>query len=452
MKSAAVLRPLHFAAQLNLIMKCDVCGTESDFEAGFINERKSFRSDRRTICQACWTRRRRKFEGWNQVAILAMGIAGYIMLWSDPESLIGRVWTALFLFNVFLILTIVPHELGHAAMARLLGWRVFAVVIGLGKQAFKFRLAGIIFSFHWLLVAGITKSAPMDTRWFRLKSFLVYLAGPMMNAAIAGIIGFIWWDTWHEFGFLGLPRAAQLCFWANLWVMAWNLWPRQLKTLNIPTDGKQLLKTFSRKKENIEELLAARYALEAMMRRDEYKDPVGALDWCRKGLALFPQHVLLLNISGVLYLDEGDYSHAREIFSQLLPRETKPGGTRFAILNNIAYADALLGAPELLLEADAYSKEAYAGAPWPSIAGTRGTVLVAMGQLEPGIKLLKESFGKAWTPRSKAENACHLAMAHARLGKRGEASEYLKLAQQLDGRCQLIGRAEAELQKNEVAA
>ena len=338
-------------------------------------------------------------------------------------------------------------------MARLLGWRVFAVVIGLGKQVFKFNLFGIIFSFHWLPIAGVTQAAPRDTRWFRMKRFLVYLAGPMVNATIAGIILLIWRDTWHNLGFMRLPRPAQFCFWANLWVMEWNLWPHQSKTLKVPTDGKQLLKTFPKKKEEVEELLAMRFALEAAVRRDEYKDCAGALDWCKKGLVLFPQNVHLLNMSGVLCLDEGDYSRAREIFCQLLPQKAKPDGTRFSILNNIAYADALIGTPDLLPEADAYSKAAYAGAPWvPPITGTRGTVLVAMGQLELGIKLLKESFEKAWTPRSKAENACHLAVAHARLGKHEEAGKYLKLAQQLDAQCRLIKRSEAELQKDEAAA
>jgi tetratricopeptide (TPR) repeat protein len=225
------------------------------------------------------------------------------------------------------------------------------------------------------------------------------------------------------------------------------LWPFQSKILNLPSDGKQLLKTFSTKQKDAEELQAARFVMEAMLRRDEHKDFEGALGWCNKGLAIFPQNLHLLNVSGVLCLDQQNYTRAREIFLQLLPRETKPNGTRYIILNNIAYVDALLGDPELLPEADAYSKEAYGAAPWaPSITGTRGTVLIALGQLEAGIKLLKESFERAWTPRSKAENACHLAMAHTRLGDRNQANNYMKLARQLDSQCRLIDRVETEFQ------
>jgi len=429
-------------------MKCDVCGLESHFEAAFIKERKSFQSTQRTLCPTCWKRRRHSIEGWYQVAVLVGGIFGYFILWLNPWSELGRLLTTFFLIDVFLILTIVPHELGHAVAGRLLGWRVFAVVIGLGKQVFKFRLFGIIFSFHWLPVAGITRLAPIDARWFRVKRFFVFLAGPAVNAAIAAIIFLIWRDSWRDFGFMGLSRAARLCFWANLWVMMFNLWPHQSKSLNMATDGKQLLKTFSKKPEDIEELRAARFALEAAVRRDEYKDPAGALDWCNQGLALFPHNFHLLNMSGVLCLDQQDYSRAREIFLRLLKPEMKPDGTRCVILNNMAYTDALIGDPELLPEADAYSREAYTAAPWvPFITGTRGTVLVAMGEIEAGIKLLKEALEKAWTSRSKAENACHLAIANARSGNRDQADKYLTLARQLDSQCRLIERAQTEFEK-----
>jgi tetratricopeptide (TPR) repeat protein len=426
-------------------MKCDSCGKETDFEQGFIKERKSFRSSFRTLCPTCWTRRRFALEGWVQIAVLALGILGYLLLWLKPELDSGRELTTMFLINLFLILIILPHELGHAIAARLLGWRVFAVVVGLGKQVFKFRLFNIIFSFHWLPVGGITQVAPIDARWFRLKRFLIFLAGPAVNAAIAAIILLACWTQLREFGYLGLPRVARLCFWANLWVLAFNLWPHHSKTLNMATDGKQLLKTFTRKPKEMNDLLAARFAVEAVFCRDELKDLQRALDWCHKGLALYPSNFSLLNVSGMLSLDQQQYNEAREIFQRLLPQVSKPSQQRYLVLNNIAYADAIICDPALLPEADAYSKEAYNGAPWnPSIIGTRGTVLVAMAQYEDGIKLLAESIEKAHTPRSKSENACHLVIAHVRNGQLGTAAKYLKLAKQLDPRCPLIGRAEQE--------
>ncbi len=80
-----------------------------------------------------------------------------------------------------------------------------------------------------------------------------------------------------------------------------------------------------------------------------------------------------------------------------------------------------------------------------SFVGTRGTVLVEMGQLEEGIKLLKEAFEKHPAEPNKALNACHLAIAYSRMGDRQQAENYLKLARQFDPESSLIERAETEL-------
>ena len=427
-------------------MKCDACGLESDFEAAFFKQRKAFRKSVRNLCPACRGRRRRISNSWLLILILLAGIIGYAILWFEPWSLAGYYLTTFFLVEVFLILTIVPHELGHAIVGWLVGWRVFAIIVGMGKQILKFRLFGVLFVFNLLPFNGLTRLAPVDARWYRTKRFLMVLAGPAVNAAFVAIILAIWWTPWREYGFFwGLPRAARICVWANFWVMAYNLWPQRLKS-GRDSDGMQLFKTFSKNDKDVENAVAARFALEALIRRDEFKDYYGALDWCNRGLVLFPQDFTLLSVSGVLCLDAKDYARAREIFLQLLPGENKPNEKRYLILNNIAYTDALIGGHELLAEADAYSKEAYDNAPWAAyILGTRGTVLVELGQLEPGIKLLKEAFEKHTGERNKALNACHLAIAWFRTGDRKEAENYLQLGRQLDPECSLLERAESEL-------
>jgi hypothetical protein len=426
-------------------MKCDVCSKESEFEAAFTKQYRFLHRSDLNLCPTCWVRHNRTSAGWYQIAVIVGGIVGYVLLQLNPVSVPGWVLTRIFLANIFLILTIVPHELGHVIAGRLVGWRVFAAVIGMGKKILKFKLFGIIFVFNWLPVGGITRLAPVDTKWYRTKRCITLLAGPAVNAAIAAIIFLIWRDSWREFGFWGVPRAARFCFLTNLFVMVTNLWPYRLKG-STGTDGKQLLETFSKKQEHVESSLAGRFALEAVIRRDEYKDTEGALKWCNDGLALFPQDFTLLTIGGSLCLDQQNYIRAREIFLKLLPSEAKPDRKRYMITNNIAYADALIGDPALLPEADTFSKEAFAGIPWvPAIVGTRGAVLVEMGQFEAGVKLLKESFEKHRHPRGKALNACHLTIAYCRMGDWEQAENYLKLARQFDPQCQLIGRAENHL-------
>lgn len=393
-----------------------------------------------TLCPACFARRDQMVTGWHQIAIFAGGIIGYVLLWLNIWPGFGELLIAIFLIHLFFILSIIPHELGHALVAYLVGWRVFAIVVGLGKRVFKFKLFGIIFSFHRLPVCGFIQNTPIDARWFRTKQFLIVAAGPAVNATMVVIVVLIS----RAVGSISYPAILFLI--TNFLVLVGNLYPSHFKPLNADTDGKKLLDIVFRRKKSSEELRALRFALEAAMRRDEYKDTQGALDWCNKGLALFPKDFNLLTVNASLCLDTGDYRQARETFLQLLPNETKLNRKRISMLNNIAYADALTDDPELLPEADAYSKEAYDSVPWsPPIIGTRGTVLVAMGRFQEGIELLKESFVKHNAPRGKALNACHLAIAYAQMGNRGEGENYLKLARQVDPQCQLIERAEAEL-------
>ncbi len=431
-------------------MKCDRCGKESDFEAGFIKRRKSFSSSQKTLCPSCWKRHRHAVEGWYHIGVLCGGILGYVLLGMDPLSLPGRFLTTFFLVDVFFILSIIPHELGHAMAGRLAGWRVFAVVFGVGQRLFKFHFRDILFSFHAFPLGGYTRLAPVNGHWFRLKRFFVYFAGPAVNGLVAGTLFWIWRASWNEPGTIDV----RLCCWANLWVMAVNLFPFHSKTLGLPSDGKQLLKTFFKTPAEVEELRAQRFAVEALLRRDEYKDRKGALEWSQQGLALFPSNFHLLNIRGILCLDQGDYLRAREIFHQIMPTQkpSKSNLNHYLILNNIAYVDVLLEDPALLAEADDFSKQAYQIGPWePSFIGTRGSVLVAMGKLEEGIKLLNEAFQAQSTAGNKAENACHLAVAHARMKNLRTAEDYLDLARQLDPDCRSIIWSAREIQSTQTA-
>lgn len=397
------------------------------------------------LCPPCWARRRLIAPARYEILLLAAGCLGYVLLWLDPVSVPGWFLTRWFLLNLFLILALALHELGHAIGGWLAGLRVFSVIFGRGRTVLKFRLFGTVVVFNWLVDNAVTRWTPINAEWFRTKRFVIIIAGPAVNAAMMGTILWFWRTSVHKSGFLGLPHLARFCFVANLLAFAVTLWPWKSKKFGRASDGMQLIKTFSKTKKDVDRLLADRFAFEATMRRDECKDPEGALKWCNEGLALFPCHSLLLNMRAALFLDVQDYRRARESFLQLLSDQTKPCERRYSILSNIAYADAMIGDRPLLPEADAYSKEAYAALPWDSsIVGTRGIVLVEIRKYEEGIALLKESFEAHQVPRHKALNACSLAIAHSKLGNNNQAREYLNLARQHDPRCSLLERAEAE--------
>jgi tetratricopeptide (TPR) repeat protein len=185
--------------------------------------------------------------------------------------------------------------------------------------------------------------------------------------------------------------------------------------------------------------------MEAMESLSQHRDET-AREWIPKGLALYPNNLGLLNVSGILAIRENDFALAREIFCRLLERKETKGLHRYLILNNIAYVDALMGTPELLDEAEKYSLEALRGIAWlPNMVGTRGTVLVERGDLEQGIPLLEKAMNDSEDIASKAENACILAIAESRRAKADRARSFLNLAEKLNPQCHLLPRVRQTL-------
>lgn len=85
---------------------------------------------------------------------------------------------------------LVLHEAGHAVMTALVGWRVKRVVIGFGRTWLRFALRGIHVEVRWFPLEGFTEMAPTSIRHGRIKRFLVYSAGPGIEAILLCVIVF----------------------------------------------------------------------------------------------------------------------------------------------------------------------------------------------------------------------------------------------------------------------
>ncbi|SRR6267154_573120 len=120
-------------------MKCDSRATESDFDAAFVTQPATLGRPARRFCPACWIKQRHFQQAWFLPSVLVGGICGFLIDRSAPELLLGRFVMTVCFAGLFLVLTILPHELGHVITARALGWYVYQVVIGVGNPLFKWR-------------------------------------------------------------------------------------------------------------------------------------------------------------------------------------------------------------------------------------------------------------------------------------------------------------------------
>ena len=435
---------------------CDKCGVKSELPEAFFKQRKSFRRGFRIECPQCHAEsenhRFRRGLLFNLV-LVTLGLALVIAM---PQLKSGWVLLNLVLFELFLVGSILPHELGHALVARLLGLRVFKVCIGNGRTLFCCRLFGLDTEFKEVPVGGLTQCAPINTKWFKVKQVTHIFAGPFSNLLLCAItLLFLPLEDAMNIERLGEGLApGHVFFFTNLMILAQNLWPHTFSSPigKLSSDGKLIWQTLFMKVGEIEKSLFARYALEAMNCLEHQKQ-IEAQTWTDEGLARFPDNGILLNLRGILMLEGRNYEGARDCFKSLLAREDNSPGMRGLMLNNIAYASALLGDNESLNEADRFSQEAMSLIGWlPAVKGTRGTTLLQMGRIEESLPLLRESMDKAESTRAKAQNACFIAIGESRRGNVTEARIYLSAAKQLWADCFLLESADMELRKAEDSA
>jgi membrane-associated protease RseP (regulator of RpoE activity) len=429
--------------------KCDHCGVESNLEEIFTKAHKSFSRSVHTYCPSCWLKQQHSDDKWFALVILGSGVLGLLFWFTGLETRISYFLINIFLFQIFLVLTIVPHELGHAWMARLTGMRVFKIYLGSGKTLFTFRMLGFDSELRTLPTGGVVVAAHRNLKRLRVNQFAFVLAGPVMNLLLAAVAwvfispGALWSFQPLSHGFQ--PELA--FFYANVMVLLENLWPRDVATIfgQIPTDGKQLFQAFFLSPEKRELHHAEGFVMEAAASHQQGDYQV-ARRWVEDGLNLYPDNMALLNWNGMIALGHGEYRTARHCFLTLLNRISQEPLTRAILLNNIAYANSFLGDEDLLKEADEFSLEAMAAMSWaPAIRGTRGAVLVAMGKFDEGLSLLRETMAQAEDPSHKAQNACLIAEGESRCGNISAARAYVEEARQLDPKCHLIPRVEAIL-------
>jgi tetratricopeptide (TPR) repeat protein len=427
--------------------KCDVCGSTTGLPESFTKERRLFRKSERTWCPHCWQTRRISRNVWLFVFQFVMGLAGLLMVWQS-DSVVGWVLLSCSLFQVFLGLAIVPHELGHAWMAEWMGWRVFRIYIGSGKPAWKVKFFGFDAEFRPILFNGLVLATPRTLRHYRSKMCAFALAGPMANLILAGFAFALLGGTVSKFEAVGKHFVPlQLFLVANLALVIISLapWIPQTPQGRVPSDGMQVWRTMRAGQHMAEQGHAAWFMLEGATCREEgrYEE---AGRWFENGLKAYPKNIQLLSWHGLGLLDLLRLGEARDCFISVMTRTTNESMAHQMMKNNVAYMNVLLGKDELLDEADRYSLEAMENLAWhPAIKGTRGAVLIALRRFDEAVPLLCDAIKGHDSPREKATTVCWLAIAEAKRGNMTTARKFFDEAHRLDSTNSLLERSERAL-------
>ena len=326
----------------------------------------------------------------------------------------------------------VAHEAGHAVVARALGLEVTSVAIGVGRPLLSFTVGATRVAICSRSAMGVTHvAAPPELRSSAARVLVTIAAGPFVNLGLFLMVGLVtqvpgwgidsprWTTGWAPL------EAFQ---WANLFCAIIALIPVRLGAPlgMVHTDGYSILFGI-RKPETLRQRLAEAYYVTRAWESLRIGDVQSAIRWYDEGLALHPHSFPLRQSRAVASFQTGDFAGGR---AQLVPFiGSKEESEYFAApinKNAIAYADAMLGEPSLFDEADRYSREALDEAPKvAAFLGTRGAVLVQLGRVDEGRRLLERAYHQHSEPLARSADAAWLAIASARDGDVAQGRQWL---------------------------
>lgn len=153
------------------------------------------------------------------------------------------------LFWCGLMVAVIPHELGHAVAAKLVGIRILGISIGAGPLLLRLRLRGG----GWLLVrsvllgGSVTYLHPIRPR--RIAEAVAVVGGPAGNIALFFLLAVV-----SDAGWL-FPTAMQQLAFSQLLVAGLNLLPFSFRQdgRRMPSDGAQLLGLLRSRKVSVAE-------------------------------------------------------------------------------------------------------------------------------------------------------------------------------------------------------
>ncbi len=368
---------------------CGNCGCVSTWRAMFAVVRTIKGS--RSLCPACQEIRRE--QSGMRTWMLAVSLIVAIPLLDLAGVSLRYLWIALCWawFVIASYMSVLPHEWGHALMARAVGYRPLAIIWGGQRHVFDRTIFGVRTLISRAPESGLTFYEPTDERSPLLRQAAVTAAGPMVNVLLASIAFVLAW--WIDAPFRGsyLKSALMMFACANAFMALHNLWPMQVKSLigTHPSDGMKLWNFINRKSGDLAESRAAACFIRIhFAHTDEAYDEVLAEADAAERFVGLKAWIDVARSAALCGLDRPAEAHA--LLGRVLRSEDKDIGSRALAENNSAWALFTLGARESDAEALERSSRAHAVLAWlPPVMITRACVLATWAQA--GSHRLKEA-------------------------------------------------------------
>ncbi|MBX3000819.1 MAG: hypothetical protein KF893_20020 [Caldilineaceae bacterium] len=406
---------------------CDRCGSSAILGQYYRWER------RERLCPRCLPGSTNRSLLWAYLFLLASVIGA--------AALVGSIeggFATLFVVNaligvVILHLLIIPHELIHAAVARLLGGQVFAIHFGLGTPLWSGRWRGMQIFLRQFPVMGMCIFGLPQPGWIRLRYGLV-TAAPLVGHLIFAV-----W-LWPQLNWVGVWTTLswrEMLMFANGFLLITNLFPNRSAGAGLGTDGLKLWGLITGKI-TAQELHSLYFAV-AAGEKFQAQEAEAGLAIADAGIALYPDHLVLQTNRLGLLLQAHRYEEALPLLIAKLAGPYPDPLLQALDLNNAAWSILMLarsgqldGTGYDLAQGKEYAEWAFAMLPWlAAVEGTWAAYLLEIGETEQAIVHSLSAAKHQEIAEHRATNLAHAAVGHHRLGQHDEARALLAQAQSL---------------------
>lgn len=378
-------------------------------------------------------------------AVIGSAFSIMILMAIFEEYSAGRLSVVLVL--VFWVPMLALHELGHAMAAWLLGWRVREIVIGFGRDLWQWQIGETQVRIKLAPVEGYVLPVPLSAHRMRLKSALIYAAGPgielLLLALMIALLG-----SDYVFGGsneLGQVAAQSLAI-AILLGAGFNLLP--FSTGGGVSDGLGILSSPFMSDQAIEIRLLG-VDIRDLGALIDAGDTERALDSAARLLERFPANPILQELFVAALSADDQVEAAREYVRRKFDEEALDDPRKLMWLNRQARIELTAAEPSALV-LDLAVQKALALAPGNLIAtATKGAALVLRGQNEAGGEMLAEVWRRNDGQVPDAELLAYMAIAAHGIGNHDAGKRFRDSFDQINRSYRLRELVEARLAKVE---
>jgi hypothetical protein len=405
------------------------------------------RGRRRALCPPCAEDSARRHRPWiygqwlvSLVAVMAIGGAQGLGIWA---------WMIAVQAGAFVI-GIAVHELAHALVGSMVGFRVLAISIGTGPRLVRRSGPRWAFELHLVPLGGWTKLTSVSTEAYRTRKIVTMAAGPLANVALAIGLLTVVPPVDHP------PTLIRDLALLQLLLAVTNLWPRghAIAARGQMSDGGQIVRALRMTDDEIaREIAASESAANHELARQAEGDHATIATVTAESLDADEVHVDAV-VHLVALSNLGRHAEALQHAQALLQRPIGDPGVVANLANVLAWNIAVLDRVDLAEDADRGSALALEHAGWsPAFQSTRGAVLAWLGQdLDTAVGLMTTALEGLRRPtyrsqlgdkaKHEAHHAAFMALAHTRRNDLFRARASIATARRGDPRFPVIDRVD----------